>query len=77
VCNHHKVLSYEAGRDDRGLDISKFAYGVGTSNVCATQYTKVKLESPSMCKTWPRNTGDRKVKHGSQSCVIDISLVYL
>jgi hypothetical protein len=40
-----KVLCYEAGRDDRGLDISKFAYGVGTSHVCVTQYTKVVLAS--------------------------------
>jgi hypothetical protein len=40
-----KVRRYEAGRDDRGLDISKFAYGVGTSHVCAMQYTKVVLVS--------------------------------
>jgi hypothetical protein len=31
----NKVLRYEAGHDDRGLDIAKFAYGVGTSYVCA------------------------------------------
>jgi hypothetical protein len=40
-----KALRYEAGRDDRGLDISKFTYGVGTSHVCSMQYTKVVLES--------------------------------
>jgi hypothetical protein len=40
-----KVLRYEAGHDDRGLDISKFTYGVGTSHVCAAQYTKVVLAS--------------------------------
>jgi hypothetical protein len=31
----NKVLRYEAGHDDRGLDIAKFTYGVGTSHVCA------------------------------------------
>jgi hypothetical protein len=40
-----KVLRYEAGRYDKGLDISKFTYGVGTSHVCATQYIKVVLAS--------------------------------
>jgi hypothetical protein len=40
-----KALRYEADRDDQGLDISKFTYGVGTSHVCATQYTKVVLAS--------------------------------
>jgi hypothetical protein len=40
-----KVLRYEADRDNRGLDISKFVYGVGTSHVCTTQYTKVVLAS--------------------------------
>jgi hypothetical protein len=32
----NKVLRYDVGHDDRGLDIAKFAYGVGTSHVCAT-----------------------------------------
>jgi hypothetical protein len=40
-----KVLQYEDGHDYREIDISKFAYGVGTSHVCATQYTKVSLAS--------------------------------
>jgi hypothetical protein len=38
-----KVLRYEAGYNDRGLDISTFTYGVGTSHVCAMEYTKVDL----------------------------------
>jgi hypothetical protein len=40
-----KYLSYEAGRDDRVIDISKFTYGVGTSHVCVMQYTKFNLAS--------------------------------
>jgi hypothetical protein len=31
--------------NDRGLDIYKFTYGVGTSHVCAKQNTKVVLVS--------------------------------
>jgi hypothetical protein len=42
--NTQKVLRYEADRDDRGLDISTFTYGAGTSHVCA-KHTKVILAS--------------------------------
>jgi hypothetical protein len=41
----NKDLRHEADRDDRGLDISKFTYGMDTSHVCATQYIKVNLAS--------------------------------
>jgi hypothetical protein len=68
-----KDLRYEAGHDDRGLDISKFTYGVCTSHVCATQYTKVDLASLT-CVDMASEHGDRKVKHGSQGCAIDIVL---
>jgi hypothetical protein len=68
-----KNLRYEAGHDDRELDISKFTYGVGTSNICATQYTKVNLVSLA-CVEKASEHGDQKVKHGSQSCAIDIVL---
>jgi hypothetical protein len=37
-----KVLCYEAGHDDRGLDIAKFAYCVGTSHVCATHTLRLR-----------------------------------
>jgi hypothetical protein len=40
-----KVRRYEVGRDDQGLNISTFAYGVGTIHVCSMQYTKVDLAS--------------------------------
>jgi hypothetical protein len=33
-CNTKKVCRDEDGRDDRGLDISMFVYGAGTSHVC-------------------------------------------
>jgi hypothetical protein len=45
VCNTKKVLRYEADSDDRGLVISMFAYGVGTSHVCAKKNSKVALAS--------------------------------
>jgi hypothetical protein len=41
----NKDLCYEAGSDDRGLQISKFTYSMGTSHVCVMQYTKVNLAS--------------------------------
>jgi hypothetical protein len=66
-----KDLCYEADRDDRGLDISKFTYGVGRSHVCATQYTKVNLASLA-CVDMVSKHGHRKVEHGSQGCAIDI-----
>jgi hypothetical protein len=71
-----KDFRYEADHDDRGLDISKFTYGVGTSHVCATQYTKVDLASLA-CVDMALEHGDQKVKHGSQSSAIDISSIYL
>jgi hypothetical protein len=43
-----------------------FAYSVGTSHVCATQYTKVDLEILG-CVDMALEHGDRKVKHGSQN----------
>jgi hypothetical protein len=58
-----KVLRYEAGYNDRGLDISTFTYGVGTSHVCATQYTKVDLAILA-CVDMASEQGDRKIKHG-------------
>jgi hypothetical protein len=61
-----KVLQYEAGCGDRGLDISTFIYGVGTRHVCATQYTKVVLPSLA-CLDVSSKHGDGHVKHGSQS----------
>jgi hypothetical protein len=68
-----KDLCYEAGCDDRGLDISKCACGVGTSHVCVTQYTKVNLASLA-CVDMASKHGVRKVKHGLQGCAIDIVL---
>jgi hypothetical protein len=44
MCNHQECSSM-VGRDDRGLDISIFIYGVGTSHICAKQNTKVVLAS--------------------------------
>jgi hypothetical protein len=61
-----KVLRYEAGRDDWGLDISMFTYGVGTSYVCATQYTKVDLASLARVDMASKH-GDQKVKYGSKN----------
>jgi hypothetical protein len=40
-----KVRHYEVGRDDRGLNISTFTYGVGSIHVRSMQYTKVDLAS--------------------------------
>jgi hypothetical protein len=42
-----KVLNYESGRDDHGLDIEKFAYGVGTSHICAA-HTLIKVALASL-----------------------------
>jgi hypothetical protein len=59
-----KDLRYEAGRDDQGLDISKFTYGVGTSHVCAMQYIKVVLASLA-CVDIASGTRRPKFEHGS------------
>jgi hypothetical protein len=37
-----KVLRYEAGHGDRVLDIAKFAYGLGTSHVCAAHTLRLR-----------------------------------
>jgi hypothetical protein len=68
-----KDLCFEADHDDRGLYISKFTYSVGTSHVCARQYTEVNLASLA-CVDMASEHGDQKVDHGSQSCAIDIVL---
>jgi hypothetical protein len=61
-----KVLRYEVGYDNWGLYIFTFTYGVGTSHVCATQYTKVDLASLAFVDMALEHE-DQKVKHGKQS----------
>jgi hypothetical protein len=78
-----KVLSYGAGRDDRGQTYrSSHTAVVFEPSMCrhslrTQQYTKVKIGEPSMCR---HSLGTRETKRssmGHMDDVIDISSVYL
>jgi hypothetical protein len=52
-----KVLRYEAGYDDRGLDIAKFAYSVGTSHVCVVHTLRLCWRVTSHRTSWETPKG--------------------